>query len=69
MKASWTLLNYQSVMQTETRGIFSLFPEKESASLPTPEKAMGLLKSSFAIITAEYLENMINDKSRKTSQK
>lgn len=54
---------------TETRGIFSLFPEKESASLPTPEKAMGLLKSSFGIIAAEYLENKINDKSRKTSQK
>lgn len=52
---------------TETRGIFSLFPEKKKVLLYQPQRE--LLKSSFGIITAEYLENMINEKSRKTCQK
>lgn len=54
---------------TETRGFFSLFPGKESASSPTPDRKQWGLKGSFGIITPEYLENTINDKSRKTSQR
>lgn len=57
MKASWTLLKYQSVIQILKQDKFFPFPEKESTSSSVPEKRQQNLKSSFGIITLviEYI--------------